>query len=143
MNADGVGNTSLKMWSCFVNDDTVRLGDAAAFSAAEWLGYRVTRPDNWEDTAGNIPVAPPQHTGYGITVDELANAQRRFTNYARLRLTGVGKRDYDHGGRQAFEDMGLHRLINELRDEIADAVNYLTFLDIQLSRWKTALEEKT
>jgi len=36
--------------------------------------------------------------------------------------------------------MSYHRLIDELRDEIADAVNYLTFLDIQLSRWKSTLE---
>ena len=126
-----------------MNANTGRLDDTASFSATEWLGYRVTRPENWEDTAGSVPVAPPKHAGYGITVDELAQAQRRFTNYARLRLTGVGKRDYDQGGKQAFEDMGLHRLINELRDEVADAVNYLTFLDIQLSRWKLALEDQT
>ncbi len=126
-----------------MNDDTGRLDQSPSFSAAEWLGYRVTRPQDGENNIGSIPIAPAQHARYGITVDELAQAQRRFTNYARLRLTGVGKRDYDHGGKQAFEDMGLHRLIDELRDEVADAVNYLTFLDIQLSRWKLALEEQT
>jgi predicted DNA-binding ribbon-helix-helix protein len=38
--------------------------------------------------------------------------------------------------------MGLHRLVDELRDEIADAVNYLTFLDVQLGRWKSSLEDR-
>ena len=55
---------------------------------------------------------------------------------------GAGNREYSRGSKQAFEDMHLHRLIDEMRDEIADAVNYLTFLDIHLSRWKTTLEEE-
>jgi hypothetical protein len=60
-----------------------------------------------------------------------------------MRIVGAGNREYSRGSKQAFEDMGLHRLIDELRDELADAVNYLTFIDVQLSRWKTMLEEKT
>lgn len=55
---------------------------------------------------------------------------------------GTGHRDYNRGDKQAFEDMSIHRLVDELRDEIADAVNYLAFLDIQLSRWKTELEAR-
>jgi len=125
-----------------VNDDTARLGDVAALS--DFLGYKSgeSEPADGEDRPVRIPIAPPAHKGYGITTDELAEAQRRFTNYARLRIMGTGDREYSRGSKQAFEDMHLHRLIDEMRDEIADAVNYLTFLDIHLSRWKTTLEEK-
>jgi NTP pyrophosphatase (non-canonical NTP hydrolase) len=125
-----------------VDDDTARLGDAAALS--DFLGYkgRKSQQGDGKDNTIGIPIAPPIHKGYGITTDELAEAQRRFTNYARLRILGTGNREYSRGSKQAFEDMHLHRLIDELRDEIADAVNYLTFLDIQLSRWKSTLEEK-
>jgi NTP pyrophosphatase (non-canonical NTP hydrolase) len=125
-----------------VDDATARLGDAAALS--DFLGYTNRKPEqaDREDNTVGIPIAPPIHKGYGVTTDELAEAQRRFTNYARLRILGTGNREYSRGSKQAFEDMHLHRLIDELRDEIADAVNYLTFLDIQLSRWKSTLEEK-
>ena len=36
--------------------------------------------------------------------------------------------------------MSPQRILLELRDEIADAVNYLAFLDIQLQRWQRRLE---
>jgi len=125
-----------------VNADSSGLGEHPAL--AEFLGVTGAkpRPSNGSDSSATLPIAPAQHPEYGMTTEQLAEAQRRFTTYARLRLTGTGHRDYSHGNRQAFEDMGLHRLIDELRDEIADSVNYLTFLDIQLSRWKTKLEEQ-
>lgn len=125
-----------------MNDDSARLGDATALF--EFLGYQGAESESadGEDRPVRVPIAPPEHKGYGITTNELAEAQRRFTNYARLRILGTGNREYSRGSKQAFEDMHLHRLIDEMRDEIADAVNYLTFLDIHLSRWKTTLEEK-
>lgn len=120
--------------------DTAGLGESPAL--ADFLGVTNRKPQqaDREDNTGGIPIAPPQHPGYGITTDQLAEAQRRFTNYARLRIMGTGNREYSRGSKQAFEDMSIHRLVDELRDEIADAVNYLTFLDIQLSRWKHELE---
>ena len=125
-----------------MDDDTARLGESPALT--DFLGYtgRKPRPGDRADSAGGIPIAPPIHKGYGVTTDQLAEAQRRFTNYARLRIMGTGYREYDRGSKQTFEDMSHHRLIDELRDELADAVNYLTFLDIQLSRWKSTLEER-
>lgn len=125
-----------------MNDELSGLGESP--SLTDFLGYKDRKPRqaDGEDSAGNIPIAPPQHPRYGVTTEQLAEAQRRFTNYARLRIMGTGNREYSRGSKQAFEDMGFHRLVDELRDEIADAVNYLTFLDIQLSRWKTTLEEK-
>ena len=120
--------------------DTAGLGESPAH--ADFLGVEDRKPQQAvrEDNTGGIPFAPPQHPGYGITTDQLAEAQRRFTNYARLRIMGTGNREYSRGSKQSFEDMSIHRLIDELRDEIADSVNYLTFLDIQLSRWKHELE---
>ena len=121
-------------------DDGTGLGESPAL--ADFLGDTGGKPrqGDGEDNAGGIPFAPPIHPRYGVTTDELAEAQRRFTNYARLRIMGTGNREYGRGSKQAFEDMSYHRLIDELRDEVADAVNYLTFLDIQLSRWKSELE---
>ena len=125
-----------------VYDDGAGLGESPAL--ADFLGHkdRDTRQVHGQDSSGGIPIAPPIHPRYGVTTQELAEAQRRFTNYARLRIIGTGEREYGLGSKQAFEDMSHHRLIDELRDEIADAVNYLTFLDIQLSRWKSTLEER-
>lgn len=125
-----------------MNDAASGLGESPAL--ADFLGFtdRKSRSANREDSAGGIPVAPAQHPGYGITTDQLAEAQRRFTNYARMRIMGTGNREYSRGSTQAFEDMSIHRLIDEMRDELADAVNYLTFLDIQLSRWKNELEAR-
>jgi hypothetical protein len=125
-----------------VDDADARLGATAPDSERSWLGYREPQPGDREDNPVRIPIAPPKHPGYGVTTEELAEAQRRFTNYARLRIMGTGNREYSRGSKQTFEDMSLHRLIEELRDEIADSVNYLTFMDIQLSRWKRTLEEK-
>ena len=120
--------------------DGAGLGESPAL--ADFLGVKGRKPQpiDREGGVGSIPIAPAQHPGYGITTDQLAEAQRRFTNYARLRIMGTGNREYSRGSKQAFEDMSIHRLIDELRDEIADSVNYLTFLDIQLSRWKHELE---
>ena len=125
-----------------MHDDSTGLGESPAL--ADFLGYSSgeSRPVDGKDNSGGIPIAPAPHPRYGITTEQLAEAQRRFTNYARLRLMGTGNREYSRGSSQAFEDMSIHRLIDEMRDELADAVNYLTFLDIQLSRWKNELEAR-
>ena len=122
------------------DDDTARLGESPAL--ADFLGYSDRKPQqgDGQDRSSGIPITPPAHPRYGITTEQLAEAQRRFTNYARLRIMGTGHRDYSNGSKQGFEDMSLHRLVDELRDELADAVNYLAFLDIQLARWKHDLE---
>lgn len=122
-------------------DAPTGLADAAGSSQVDWLGYRKPGHSDGPDNSESIPFAQPIHPGYGITTDEFAAAQRRFSTYARLRLQGVGHTQYDQGGKQSFEDMTVHRLVDELRDEIADAVNYLAMIDIQLSRWKRKLEE--
>lgn len=80
-----------------------------------------------------LKVGPPCPWPAGMTLSDLREAQREFTNYARMRLTLSA--EYDDGDSQRFESYGPERILLELRQEIADAVNYLTFLDIQLARW--------
>jgi hypothetical protein len=84
--------------------------------------------------------APVEHEPYGMTTEQLAAAQDKFTSYARLRISGVGHLDYSREDSQAFEGMTAVQIAKELRDEIADAVNYLTFLDIKINRWLKQLE---
>lgn len=84
--------------------------------------------------------APIEHEPYGMTTEQLAEAQHKFTGYARLRISGIGHLDYSKEHSQAFEDMTAIQIAKELRDEIADAVNYLTFLDIKINRWLKQLE---
>lgn len=122
-------------------DAPTRLGCCAGPSQVDWLGYREPQQGERADNSASYPIGPPIHPAYGITTEELAAAQRRFATYARLRLQGAGHAQYDRPGKQAFEDMSVHRLIDELRDEIADSVNYLAMIDIQMSRWKRRLEE--
>ena len=125
-----------------MNDDPSGLGESPALTDFLGVADRKPRPGDGAHNTGGIPIAPAQHPEYGMTVEQLAESQRRFTNYARLRLQGTGSREYSYGNKQAFEDMDPHRLINEMRDELADAVNYLTFLDIKLARWKHEIEER-
>jgi hypothetical protein len=84
--------------------------------------------------------APIEHEPYGMTTEQLAQAQHKFTGYARLRISGIGHLDYSKEHSQAFEDMTAIQIAKELRDEIADSVNYLTFLDIKINRWLKQLE---
>lgn len=77
-------------------------------------------------------IRPPSR---GMTVQELYDYQRWFTQYAADRIAGVGAREYDRGGEQKFESMGISQLVDGLREELADIVNYATMLDIQLDRW--------
>jgi len=85
--------------------------------------------------------AAVEHLPYGMTTQDLADAQQKFTDYARLRIAGIGHLDYSREHSQAFEDMPMREIALELRDELADAVNYLTFLDIKLSRWLKLTED--
>lgn len=85
--------------------------------------------------------APVEHPEYGLTTEQLADSQKRFTEYARSRIERQGHWDYSRGDTQAFEDMTVERILLELRDEIADSVNYLTFLDINIDRWLRTLRK--
>ena len=120
--------------------DAAGLGDTPGYLDELRAAYLVRKSLHRDTYSAGSPVAQARHKGYGISSEELAEAQRRFTNYARFRIADTGARQYDERDHQAFEDMTPQRVLLELRDELADAVNYLTFLDIQLSRWQRRLE---
>jgi hypothetical protein len=117
------------------------LGESPPLSQEHWLSGGHERPANWEDSHFATTSAPPVSPAYGMSAEQLARYQRRFSTYARLRLLGTGKREYGKGNRQAFEDMSLHRLIDEAVDELADLVNYATMIAIQFQRLKTDVED--
>jgi len=117
------------------------VGDAAKNDSQGRGTSRISRQDDWlhygKGTASPFPTFPQ----WGISTAELALAQQDFTTYARDRLSGTGQEQYSMPGHQAFEDMTVSRLIDETLDELADIVNYSTFLAIQLQRLKRKLEE--
>lgn len=83
------------------------------------------------------PIAPP----FGLTVDELVSHHRRACNYARFRIQDAGAREYDKEDHQIIEDYDPSRMILEIRQEVADAINYLVGLDLQLGRWQRRMAD--
>ena len=84
----------------------------------------------------SLPVAPP----FGMTSNDLYEYQLDFTQEAANRLLGVGKEQYDRGSKQKFEDMPIDDLVDGLREELMDIVNYATMIDIRFQRWSRARE---
>lgn len=70
---------------------------------------------------------------FGLTTEQYAEAQQAFTDYARSRIY-LGKLEYDLATHQKVEVQSLDELVTQLREELADAVNYLTAIDIKLER---------
>ena len=48
---------------------------------------------------------------------------------------------YDEEDHQRIEEFDPPRMLLEIRQEIADAINYLVGLDLQLGRWQRRIEE--
>jgi hypothetical protein len=88
-------------------------------------------------TQAGLPVYPP----FGMTTIEFAECQKQFTNFARTRIYAGAH--YDKLTHQRMEELSAEEIVSELREEIADAVNYLTGLDIYLQRipWKLVEHE--
>lgn len=84
-----------------------------------------------------LPVVP-----YGMTADDLARYVGEFVNAARERILNIGAEQYDHGCRQAFEDMNLSALLNATREEAQDLAGYAAMLDIRIGRILAALDSK-
>ena len=122
-------------------NDKRRLGDTAPYFKEPWVDCRFGQPGDRNNRRENTSSEKVTHAPYGLTTVELVEAQQRFTEYARQRIAGAGEREYSRGSKQAFEDMSVDRLIDELRDEIADSLNYLAFMDVQLSRWQQKLSK--
>lgn len=83
------------------------------------------------------PITPP----FGLSVDELLTHHRRATNYARFRIADAGAREYAEENHQRIEEYDPARMLLEIRQEIADAINYLVGLDLQLGRWQRRIED--
>lgn len=81
------------------------------------------------------PTPPPA----GMTSQQLADYQKKFTAWSRERILTDGLRQYDQGSQQAFESFTPIRLIDETQEELADIVNYATMLSIQLHRMREKL----
>jgi len=75
----------------------------------------------------------PTYEAFGLTVTQFAEAQNQFTQFARDRIL-IGAVEYDQETHQRIETLTAQQLVQELREELADAVNYLTGLDLFLSR---------
>ena len=86
--------------------------------------------NKWLDEAtSRLPTYPP----FGMTPQQFADCQESFTRFARTRILG-GSEQYDKHGHQRMEELTASEIVKELREEIADAVNYLTGLDVYLAR---------
>ena len=83
---------------------------------------------DWHIQANATPNYPP----FGMTSMQFAEAQEQFTSWARGRIA-LGEQ-YDRGTHQAIEVKTPIVLMREFREELADAVNYLTALDIWAER---------
>ena len=107
-------------------------GSTGTVPRYDWMG---TDRDQRGHAAGSAsgegaPTAP----GYGLTSTQLHGYQRMFTRWAADRILGVGREQYDYGTIQKFERKDPEQLVEDLREELADIVNYAAMIDIQLQR---------
>ena len=100
----------------------------AGSGTADSAGERGTAADH-------RPTPPPA----GMTSKQLADYQKKFTAWSRVRILTDGLRQYDQGSQQAFESYTPVQLIDETQQELADVVNYCTMLSIQLHRMRERL----
>lgn len=90
-----------------------------------------------------LRTATPEAPSRGVSAAQLAEYQRDLTDYARWRIIVKGADSYtDATGGQRFEEMDITQLGKEYQDEIADAINYLTMLNINVQRMIKAVIEK-
>jgi len=101
------------------------------------IGLTVTTTNTEENEMGKIKEALitelPNHPPFGLTVEQLATAQRELTEYARERIY-QGEAQYALTYSQGIEHKQPRQLLTDIREEIADAINYLTGLDILVHR---------
>lgn len=62
-------------------------------------------------------------------------------NFCRDGIMGPGKEQYERNGRQKFEDMSLTGLINYIREEFRDQINYGVMAIWRLDQINLALAE--
>lgn len=69
-----------------------------------------------------------------LSTHEVAYAQAGLTRFARERLFGAGEDQYVRGGVQKFQGMSDAQLVQDIKEEIADTINYLTFIYINIAQ---------
>lgn len=104
------------------------------------IDYRTTHYIPKQDIS--FSTASPTYPDKGLTVKQLTEAQQELCSYARWRIITTGADQYDQLTQQKFEDMDLHQIFKEARDEVADLINYLVFMDIRLQRMMKAVYSK-
>jgi hypothetical protein len=86
---------------------------------------------------------PPGYLPFGLTSLELSQAQFEFCEFARRRILGVGSDQYSDASHQKIETKEPADIIKDIREELADAVNYLAALDLHLERLGRTLKAQS
>jgi hypothetical protein len=70
---------------------------------------------------------------------ELASEVQRVVTDAQSRILGIGADQYERDGRQKFEDMPMDELIEYVREEALDLVNYGVMVTLRIERLAEAV----
>jgi hypothetical protein len=70
---------------------------------------------------------------------ELASEVQRVVIDAQSRILGIGAEQYERDGRQKFEDMPMDELIEYVREEALDLVNYGVMVTLRIERLAEAV----
>lgn len=74
---------------------------------------------------------------------ELADEVEKTIREARSRIVGVGREQYEEEDAvQRFETRTLDDLIQNVREELIDTINWAVMLDIMFRRFQERLKEK-
>ena len=95
----------------------------------DWVGIdRAKREQSVKGDSGVRPAAPK------LSTNDVAYEQFRLTSFARDRILGVGDEQYvtpENG--QKYQSKPDAELVQDVKEEIADTINYLTFIYVNLA----------
>ena len=74
-----------------------------------------------------------------MTSEELADAVTGIVSDLRARILGVGDEQYSTGTQQRVEAIPLGQLVNEVVEEVDDAIVYLAALRMRVTRLRQLL----
>jgi hypothetical protein len=78
-----------------------------------------------------------------MTSEQLAAEVARVVGDAQSRILGVGAEQYTEAEGQKFERMAIPDLLEYVREETLDLVNYGVMLTIRIERLQVAIAEAT
>lgn len=70
--------------------------------------------------------------GSGVYSSDLADFTRALAEAAASRIEGVGDEQYNTGELQKFETRDIDQYVNELLEELADVMSYLSIITIKI-----------